>query len=417
MTKPASQYHHDTSYHRHEMTGHQLDWQNQPVVYKEYPGVDPVLMPRNIPPPKKTLYDLLRKTEMGDGLQGMNIERLSLILGLTYSITTKACHAGGDFYFRSVASAGALYPAEIYVAAHGVNGLNDGLYYFGIRSHCLYPLRTQALSVNKTPILTFFLTAIFFRSAWKYRERSYRYHLLDTGHLAENLALALKAFRLPSNLSYDFDDRRVNHLLGLDETKEVSLTVAHVFGRDFISDTSGQEIDELPDEIRKASSMAVEEIDYPAIREIHLAGSVAVSQTDPEPEMIREIGTTPDTWTKYTRPSSWPLFMDYPDALFNRRSRRNFVKETIRKDCMMALLDSLCVTDIANSAGESVYNRSVCTGFLVGNVDDMAPGFYLFDTVRESIGLVASGFFMEKMAHVCLDQAWLTNAAIHFLFL
>jgi hypothetical protein len=27
-------------------------------------------------------------------------------------------------------------------------------------------------------VLTFFLSAIFFRSAWKYRDRSYRYHLL-----------------------------------------------------------------------------------------------------------------------------------------------------------------------------------------------------------------------------------------------
>ena len=133
--------------------------------------------------------------------------------------------------------------------------------------------------------------------------------------------------------------------------------------------------------------------------------------------MIREIGATPDTWTKITRPSSWPEVIIYPDALFKRRSRRNFVKGPIRRDCMTALLDALCVRDIADTAGESMYDRSVCTGFLAGNVEDMAPGFYLLDTLRESVGLVASGLFMGKMAHICLDQAWLTNAAIHFLFL
>ena len=417
MTKPASQYHHDTSYDRHKMAGHQLDWQNRPVVYKEYPGVEPVLMPGDLRPPKETLYNLLRKTEPADGFQDMDIEHLSLILGLTCSLTAKACHAGGDFHFRSVASAGALYPAEIYLAAHGINGLNDGLYYFGIRSHCLYPIRTQALSANKTPTVTLFLTAIFFRSAWKYRERSYRYHLLDTGHLAENLFLALKAQRLPSNFSYDFDDQRVNHLLGLDETKEVSLTVAHVPGGDFISDAIGQEVDLLPDEIRKASLVAGKEIDYPAIREIHLAGSAAVSRTGPGPEMIREIGATPDTWTKNSRPSSWPEVIIYPDSLFSRRSRRNFVKGSIRRDCMMALLDALCVRDTADTAGETIYDRSLCTGFLAGSVEDMAPGFYLLDVERESTGLVSSGFFMKRMAHICLDQTWLTNAAIHFLFL
>jgi nitroreductase len=35
----------------------------------------------------------------------------------------------------------------------------------------------------------------------------------------------------------------------------------------------------------------------------------------------------------------------------------------------------------------------------------------------ESIGLVAAGSFMDKMAHICLDQTWLANSAIHFLFL
>jgi SagB-type dehydrogenase family enzyme len=83
----------------------------------------------------------------------------------------------------------------------------------------------------------------------------------------------------------------------------------------------------------------------------------------------------------------------------------------------MALLDSLCVKDMTDSTGESMYDRSFCTGFLVGNVEDMAPGFYLLDVERESTGLISSGVFMKRMARICLDQAWLTDAAIHFLFI
>jgi len=265
--------------------------------------------------------------------------------------------------------------------------------------------------------LTFFLTAIFFRSSWKYRARSYRYHLLDTGHVAENLILALKALGIPWNLSYDFDDGMVNHLLGLDETKEVSLAVAHVPEDDNISDENEQEIMELPEEILKASRVSENEIDYPEIREFHSAGTDLVSEATSKKEMIHDLGLTPDPWTKNTYPSAWPEIMHYPEAGFHRRSRRNFIKEPVRQDCMMALVESLCIRDFANPVKESAYNRSLCIGFLAGHADGMAPGFYLLDTVRESIGLVAPGSFTERMARICLDQAWLANAALHFLFL
>jgi SagB-type dehydrogenase family enzyme len=149
----------------------------------------------------------------------IDLTSLSLVLRLTYSLTAKTRHAGGDFYYRSVASAGALYPTEIYVATQGVTNLPDGIYHFSIARHGLSLMRKGKLSLlikkateildTTVPVLTFFFTAIFFRSAWKYRERSYRYHLLDTGHVVENLVLALNARGLPNALSMDFDDGQV----------------------------------------------------------------------------------------------------------------------------------------------------------------------------------------------------------------
>lgn len=427
MIKSSVQYHQDTSYQRHQMTGHYLDGGNQPMVYKDYPGINPVLLPADSPHPEEKLCSLLTEGDMNKTAKGVNSEDLSLTLRLAYSLTAKARRSGGDFYFRSVASAGALYPTELYVATHGVNGLDDGLYHFAIHRHALYPIRIQDLSQylagmtespgNKIPILTFFLTAIFFRSAWKYRERSYRYDLLDTGHLAENLALALKALGFPFTLSYDFDDGNANHLLGLDEAKEVALALVQVHGDQSVSNTTAQEIDPLPEKIRKASRVAGNEIDYPVIGEMHRAGMSIMSETTSELEMIHELGVTPETWTKNIRPSAWPEIMNYPEAVSHRRSRRNFVKKPVRKDCMMALLDFLCDKGGINSSTDRVYNPTLCTGLLVGNAEDMGPGFYLMDTAKGSTGLVSAGFFMEKMAHICLDQAWLVDAAVHFLFL
>jgi SagB-type dehydrogenase family enzyme len=326
-----------------------------------------------------------------------------------------------------VASAGALYPTELYVAVHSVRGLDDGLYHFAIHRHCLYPIRAQDISShvvrftqtpdNRVPHLTFFLTAIFFRSAWKYRDRSYRYHLLDTGHLVENLVEALKTLQLPAHLSYAFEDGKVNQLLGLDETKEVCLAVVHVLGNDIMPESSVEQIVELPGEVRNASQVAAKEMDYPAVREFHQAGASLIPKAKPESEMHHELGVVPETWTRAPVPSAWPEVMSYSEALFQRRSRRNFVKEPLRVDHVGALVDSICAKDLAASAGDAGYHRSLAIGVLAGDVEDMEPGFYLLDTKKASLGLVASGDFIESMAHICLDQQWLANAATHFLFL
>ena len=56
-------------------------------------------------------------------------------------------------------------------------------------------------------------------------------------------------------------------------------------------------------------------------------------------------------------------------------------------------------------------------GFLTGDIDGMEPGFYLLDPEHRRFGQVSKGYLTYKMASVCLDQEWLRNAAIQFLFL
>jgi SagB-type dehydrogenase family enzyme len=427
MIKSSRQYHDHTSYQRDSMTPHYLDWQNQPSVFKDYPGVTPLSLPSDLSLPEEKLSALFRWEQVGEKVEEMDVEVVSLILRLAHTLTAKAHSAGGDYYFRSVASAGALYPTELYIAAHTVRGLDDGLYHFAIHRHCLYPIRAQDISSHvvrfaktpddRVPHLTFFLTAIFFRSAWKYRDRSYRYYLLDTGHLVENLVQALNILRLAYAPCYEFDDGSVNHLLGLDETKEICLAVVHVPGNDSAREVTGVEMAELPGEMRSASQVAAKEVDYPAVREFHQASASLIPEAEPESEMHHELGVVPEMWTKAPVPSDWSEVMNYSEALYKRRSRRNFVKEPLSANHVGALVDSLCAEDVVDSAGGSGYGRSLAIGVLAGDVEGMEPGFYLLDTKKASVGLVTSGDFMEGMAHICLDQQWLANAAAHFLFL
>jgi len=428
MPMSLRQYHHETSYRRQVMTGHSLDWENQPTVYKAYPGIKPLFLPRDISLPEVNLSSLFKgERPPEEGTRSVDINRLSQILQLTYSLTSKARHPGGEFYYRSAASAGALYPTEIYVATHDVSGLENGLYHFAIAHHGFSPLRKGSFSQQilrmttpekeEVPVLTFFLSAIFFRSAWKYRDRSYRYHLLDTGHVIENLILALKSLVFPTIVSYDFNDNAANQFLGFDETKEVSLAIAHTFGAHSSLKEGAQEPGDLSNDCKKTSRVAKKEIDYPLVREIHAAGIKVSSMAASGSEMIHDLGISPETWEQISFSTRWPETGNHSESVSSRRSRRNYVAEPISEDCFTALLNSICTPEFEAAAGLSEYADTIGTGFLLGSAEGLGSGFYLVDPSSLKLGMVKPGSLNEKMSRICLNQAWLANAALHFLFM
>lgn len=423
MVGSASQYHAATSYDRDRMSGHYLDWSQQPNLFKRYPAIEPIPLPRGIQPPALGLSSILRRSDPARAPSRVNLEHLSLILFLAHTFTASARHSGGAFFYRSAASAGALYPTEIYIATSGVVDLHDGLYHFAIRDHAAIPLRRMdptpviqkivEMPEGPAPVLTFFLTAIFFRSAWKYRERSYRYDLLDTGHVIENLALALHALGHPLRFICDFDDRQVNRFLGLDERREVTLAVVQACGEKPVGPPGEADFQALPPEITDAARVSEKEAAYPLIRKIHVAGYDRPPASERDTDMVREIGPGVTTWREMDIPKSWPETMDYPEALFRRRSKRNYVKRPVDGEILMALLESLSIGEGAYGP----YGRSVAIGFLAGNAEGLEPGFYLLDRGKRSVGLIKKGPFTDWMAGICLDQTWLASAGIHFLFL
>ena len=67
------------------------------------------------------------------------------------------------------------------------------------------------------------LTGIFARVHWKYADRSYRYIMLEAGHLGQNIYLAATALGLaPCGIGAFFDDD-LNQLLGIDEREEATV--------------------------------------------------------------------------------------------------------------------------------------------------------------------------------------------------
>ena len=414
MITSCFQYHVVTSYDRNRMEGHVLDWGNQPGVFKEYAGLKSISLPEPGSFPEKKLSEILRGTDVISEEIEVDVKVLSTILFLTYSLTAKVRQGSGDFYFRSVPSAGALYPVELYLAARGIGGLQDGLYHFSVARHGLHSLRTGSSpgSAETCPTLTFFLTAIFFRSCWKYRGRGYRYCLLDTGHLLQNLILAARSMGWCLSCSYDFPDEEVDRFLGLDPEREICLAVApDLNGKDVLPGIPSSP-EELPRDFLDASRTARRETVYSAALEAHRAGvSVKRATGKDSPVVAQSPGPSPAHWERTPRPGTWPELVQYKDALFSRRSRRNFVRKPVVDAVVGALIEGLSITASENRG------RLVCAGLLMNGTESRNPGYYLVDSETGSLGIVKEGRFMEDMARICLDQAWLTNAALHFLFM
>ena len=54
---------------------------------------------------------------------------------------------------------------------------------------------------------------------------------------------------------------------------------------------------------------------------------------------------------------------------------------------------------------------------LIGDVETINPGFYLFQAGQHALSLIRPGLLTEEMAHICLDQEWLGRCFLHFVFL
>jgi len=414
MPTGARNYHDAVSYDRHAMSPHTLDWAHQPRTTKAYEGADPLPLPRVSPEPTRTAGDVLSgKPPSRPEPVPSNVEDLARVLFLAYAPTAVMRHAGGEHVLRSVPSAGALYPTEIYLACGGVRGLEDGLYHYGPLEGRLHRLRDRDIFPGQhAPAIRFFLSAVAFRSAWKYRARSYRYHLLDTGHAVESLVLALAALGRSGTVGLDFDDDGLNRLLGLDTAREVALAWVDPSGEkgpDPMPDPSP-----LPESVLRASRTSEAEVDYPAMREIHEQGKTVhrPAEKDMPPSMVHRLGLEPASWSAIPAAGSRPSGASYADVVQARRSSRNFVREPLSPEAF-----SLLAATLVSGGSGSNPPAAVGVGMIVGRVEGTPPGFYLLDPGRGRFGAVRAGDLTSPMARICLDQAWAAGAALHVLFM
>jgi SagB-type dehydrogenase family enzyme len=208
--------------------GWEVDWEDAPLPYKLYRGL----------PAFSLCHDAPLAFEKKDLPAEPTLRKISHFLWLVYGLseisqsefpTEEGLELQQNFR-RFVPSGGALYPSELYVYLK-MDGLPAGVYHYDAARHCLVLLReghydsyiARALGERcdlSSCFGTVFVSAMFWKNFYKYNNFSYRLQGLDAGVLIGQLLEVSKVFGFSSGVYFQYLDRAVNHLLGLDEKEE-----------------------------------------------------------------------------------------------------------------------------------------------------------------------------------------------------
>ena len=227
----------ETKYIRGKLSGGPLIWSAKPKTYKTYPASPKIKLDKPEVKGGMPLWEAIQIRQSIRNYKNTPLEKshLSQLLWATQGISREAM----DFEFRTAPSAGALYPVETYLILNNVEGIEPGVYHYNVKNHQLDQLKRgdfrmdiaraaldqdMAYSAN----VIFVWTALFERSKWKYKQRAYRYVYLDTGHIAENLALAAVALGLGTCQIGALYDDEVNELIDIDGEEESILYMSTV---------------------------------------------------------------------------------------------------------------------------------------------------------------------------------------------
>ncbi len=194
-------YHAETkhSYYSVRSNPNAMDWALQPSTYKTYPN----------------------------SFEKFELDSQNLWHGIIYyaaSISIKKYYpTGTERFLRVNPSAGALYPNELYFQARGIEGFEDGIYHYEVQSNravLLYRLKegegVEPYMGYETAMqgMLFLVSAVYYRSSWKYKNRAFRYCLLDAGHLLGSLESGALLMDENINIVYDIKRRELNKMFG-----------------------------------------------------------------------------------------------------------------------------------------------------------------------------------------------------------
>jgi SagB-type dehydrogenase family enzyme len=312
---------------------------------------------------------------------------IQTLIRLTHTVTFEKVYREVVYQARVNPSAGALYPTEVYVQIRGIKGWIDGIYHVEPTTDTVtlvYELIDEGLEAYVLPDqqvkgLVFLISCVYYRSSWKYKNRSLRYCFLDGGHHLG--AIEASAYLQTQNLQilFDFDKVALNQDLGFENKEFVTACV--------ISGTTR----EKPVRRLRSPLPFVCGTDYfEANLFIEQGYQATLLPLSPQ------------------KPLEQPQFYFNPakftETILNRRSARRFKQKALTQADLSQILQTLA-QPIPTTAFESIEIY-----WVIHRVQGMEPGLY------KEAQLLKSGDFSEKTGYLCINQAIARDSAVVFFF-
>jgi SagB-type dehydrogenase family enzyme len=425
----ARRYHEQTkhSFESVRVGGHYLDWENRPDPFKRYRGVEAIPLPEDPPSPEVTALDAIAVDPHDDAIdpkaehapQELALPDLARILRWgAGAVRTRDFPGGETYHFRTYASAGALYPVELYVACADVPGIAAGLYHFHPLELALRPLRgtdvrdalakaaaDRSLAGAAAVLL---LTGIMWRSAWKYEARAYRHLYWDAGTMLANLLALAASAGLERRLITGFVDDEVNRLLGVDGEREAALALLAVGRAEATEPTGG--LEPLSTE---SDPLSAREKSYPEASGLHAASGLAHA------DEVRAYSAASNSHHRPARDAvkSLPpaetagLSREPLEAVIRRRgSARDFAPDPVPASELRALLAR------AMSPIPSDFPATIEIRLFANALEGLEPGAYRFAS-PDRFEEIRLGNFRAEAGYLALEQALAARAAATLFFM
>ncbi len=227
-----------SKYVRNKLPRHALNWGNKPKTYKVYSNA--IKKIKLLEPKFDQTIQFWNVIKNRHSTRKFTVEPISnMDLSLFLFSMSGLNRIFPQYAFRTVPSAGGLYPIEIYPVVNNATGLERGLYHYDIKDHSLDFLKKGdfrrkvaegCLDQNMafTSAVNFIWTTVIDRSHWKYLQRCYRYIYLDAGHIGQNFYLIAEALGLGACTIGALYDDELNEFLEIDGKTETVLYVGVV---------------------------------------------------------------------------------------------------------------------------------------------------------------------------------------------
>jgi SagB-type dehydrogenase family enzyme len=389
----------------------EVNWDDAPLPYKLYRELPVVHLDSEIPEvleqtAKPTLKNISHFLWYSFGLT--QVSESFPFPGETDSWTT--CR-------RFVPSGGALYPNELYLYLK-IEDVAAGIYHYDVAQHRLVCLREgnfddylKLALGNRCDVSssfgTVFISTFFWKNFFKYHNFSYRLQGLDAGFVIGQLLEVGRRLGFESGVYYQFLDRAINHLIGINENEESVYAVIPLSVDKKMSWFSDEAKDPVSAENLCAELKPLHHQHYVRSKEIReypmllKMNEACMMDSFTSPLIMKKSFDEERGNPVFKLPSVDRLSYDFSSACRSRYSPGlDFVLKSINLQTLSALLNETNITSsYRNDLDQGFQQQPARISLTLSsyNIEDLPNGLYAYDSSSHVLKGIAAGDFRNAL--------------------